>query len=144
MLAAIGVLHVSWAAGSHWPAPSETRLADAVIGGSVAPSRGPTAVVGASLIGAAAVAGVCRSTPGGAARAALGVALVTRAIVGGVLPARALGVANPSPTFRRWDRRVYRPLCASLGILFLFGLLAVGGSGSTRKHPSGGARRGGS
>lgn len=118
-LGSLGALHLAWAAGSHWPATSERALADAVIGGTVAPSPIPTAVVGVALMGSGLAAGAGRGRAARVLRLLLGTAFTARMLVGGSAPARVLGVAHPSATFRRWDRRVYRPLCGAFGLLLL-------------------------
>lgn len=124
-MVAAAALHVAWGRGSSFPAPDRATLAEAVIGaapradGIDAPHGpgvpGPAAcyaVAAALTVGAAGI-----NTRGRLRRlVALGVvgALGARGAVGlsGLMPQDAA-----SPTFRRWNRRLYSPLCLLLAAL---------------------------
>ncbi|MFC9558962.1 DUF3995 domain-containing protein [Agromyces sp. NPDC056965] len=123
-LVGVGVLHAAWASGSSWPAKSRAELADATVGSTTAP---PAPVATATVAVMATAAGII---VGGAlgdrpiavlARRAAGLALLTRAAVGGVIAGRALGLPDPSDRFRTLDARYYRPLCLILGAGALLG-----------------------
>jgi hypothetical protein len=120
-LAALGALHAAWAAGSHWPAPSPSALARAVVGSDEAPGPAPTAAVAAAAIGAAAlVAGAGGERRGAVwARRAVAAGLLARAGAGCALAATALGLPKPAAEFRRLDARYYRTICAVLGALII-------------------------
>lgn len=127
-LAAVGLLHAIWAAGSPWPARDRASLADAVVGSAQVPAAGPTAGVALLALGGAAVVGGA----GGAAplarliRVGAASALILRGIVGGVAATRVLRLPDPSARFRRLDRVVYRPLCLTLGAAAAMAALAQG------------------
>lgn len=128
-LAAVGVLHLVWAAGSPWPARDADALADAVVGSASVPGAGPTAAVAALAIGGAAVTGgVGGDRPVATLiRAGAAAALIARGLVGGVVATRILRLPAPSARFRRLDRVVYRPVCLLLGAA-----VAMGMSGAAR------------
>lgn len=119
VLAAIGVLHVSWAAGAGRLRGRGSGLADAVAGTELDRAPGPVACLAvAGLLGTAAtlVAGHPRRRPALRRTGAAGVVAVL-AVRG------ALGVAGrtdllvpmaTSARFRRLDRRLYGPLCLAL------------------------------
>jgi hypothetical protein len=116
-LLAIAAVHANWARGSAWPAPTHQHLAQAVIGrSSMPPPRASLAVAAALIAAGAIVAGV----PGrGGRMQRTGVAGVTavlglRGIVGlmGRMPHE-----KRSPSFARWNRRLYSPLCLLLAAL---------------------------
>ncbi|MGH3703532.1 MAG: DUF3995 domain-containing protein [Agromyces sp.] len=123
-LVGVGVLHAAWASGSSWPAKSRAELADATVGSTTA---APAPVATATVAAMATAAGII---VGGAlgdrpiavlARRAAGLALLTRAAVGGVVAGRVLGLPDPSDRFRTLDARFYRPLCLVLGAAALVG-----------------------
>jgi len=123
-LTAVGGLHLCWSAGSSWPAKNRARLASATVGNARAmPAPGPTAVVGAAaLVGGAVTAGALgESRLIVCGRRLIGLALLARAMLGGEVALRALGMGAPDPRFRRLDARAYRPLCAVLGAAVLLG-----------------------
>ncbi len=123
---AAGAVHAAWGAGSTWPAASSDELADLVVGKR--PMPGPpecaavTVLLGAATVGTA-LATVGRTGPivGLARRGssiAAGVLLVRGA---GGLAAEALEIGDLAPEFRRWNRRLYSPLCVVLGTLIAIG-----------------------
>ena len=123
-LTGVGGLHLWWSAGSSWPAKNRARLASATVGNAHAmPAPGPTAVVGAAvLVGGAVTAGALgESRLIVCGRRLIGLALLARAVLGGEVALRALGMGPPDPRFRRLDARAYRPLCAVLGAAVLLG-----------------------
>ncbi|MCU1487397.1 MAG: hypothetical protein JWN67_4143 [Actinomycetia bacterium] len=115
VLGAIGLLHVWWGVR---PRPADgSRATDAIVGSGEAPSRAACFVVAGLLgVASAGVAGlprrprwISRVIQAGAAvslgaRGAFGLAGRTDLLVPG----------STSPTFRKWDRRVYAPLCVAL------------------------------
>lgn len=116
-LAGVAAMHVAWGLGSTWPFPNATKLADTVVGSAVVPPPlACFAVAGALGVAAALVGGVPAGSPV--------VRRFGQAGVASVLAARAgLGFAgrtdravpgSASPQFRRWDRRLYSPLCLAL------------------------------
>ena len=125
-MAAIGALHLNWARGSSWPAGSREELGELVAGSSTMPPTVPTVIVGAGIVGAGAVVVGAGGTSRLATIARLGVGggLLGRAAVGGVAAARMLGLGEPGARFRRLDRSLYRPLCATLGVMVLFAALS--------------------
>ncbi|MFJ4165466.1 DUF3995 domain-containing protein [Microbacterium sp. NPDC089698] len=124
-LAAVGLLHVLWAAGSSWPARDADALADAVVGSAHVPAAGPTAGVAAlALGGAAIVSGAGGDRPvARLIRAGAAAALLARGLAGGVVATRVLRLPDPSARFRDLDRLVYRPLCLVLGAAVAWGSL---------------------
>ncbi|PRA97841.1 DUF3995 domain-containing protein [Microbacterium sp. MYb64] len=133
-LAAVGVLHLVWAAGSPWPARDAAALADAVVGSEHVPAAGPTVGVAVLALGGAAVVGGA----GGAGpiarliRAGAAGALIARGLAGGVAATKALRLPDPSARFRRLDRVVYRPVCLVLGAA-----VALGSLGRIRRRKMG-------
>jgi hypothetical protein len=140
-LAGAAGLHGLWAAGSTWPAVTADELADLVVGRR--PMPGPVAcaaVTGALTVAAVATATASRGRPGRLARPSRAVA----AIVSGSLLARGMGgmvaevvgIGEATPAFRRWNRRLYNPLCIALALLVAFGrrrpASAAPGSGQCR------------
>ncbi|MFB9308175.1 hypothetical protein BJY17_002359 [Agromyces hippuratus] len=123
-LVSVGVLHAVWASGASWPAKSRTELADATVGSASAPPAPvATALVAATATAAGIVAGGALGDRPIAvlARRAAGLALLTRAAIGGVVVCRALGLPDPSERFRTLDARFYRPVCLMLGAAALVG-----------------------
>lgn len=123
---AAGLVHAAWAAGSTWPADSSDGLADLVVGKRPMPGAPECAAV-AALLGATTVA-TTLATVGGrgpivgvgrrGSKVAAGV-LVVRGVGG--LGAEALAIGDLAPEFRRWNRRLYSPLCIALGVLIGLG-----------------------
>jgi len=121
-LAGGAAIHGVWAAGSTWPAASSGELADLVVGRRPMPGRAPCAMVAVALAGAAAATALT-STGDRAASARWSRAAAT--VVSSVLLARGVGgavaeschIGQVTPEFRRWNRRLYSPLCLMLGIL---------------------------
>ena len=115
----LAAVHANWVRGSSWPASSERRLAERVIGRDEMPSAGACLVVAALLaVGGSLVAGWPRSKPRLQRAGAAGVAttLAARSLFGfaGLMPLT-------SETFLRWDRRLYSPLCLVLAVLSVAG-----------------------
>lgn len=121
-LLAAAALHVAWGRGSAFPARDRATLAEAVIGAPPrpvdAPGGGvPGPVACYAVAGALTVAAVGINARGPVRRLiALGVvtALGARGVVGlaGRMPQEA-----GSPSFRRWNRLVYSPVCLLLAVL---------------------------
>lgn len=122
-LVGVGALHAAWASGSSWPARSRRELADAVVGSDAAPAPLPTAAVAvAATAGGLVAGGALGDRPiAVAGRRAAGLALIARAVVGGPVACRLLGLPEPSDRFRELDARYYRPLCVVLGVAALLG-----------------------
>ncbi len=120
-LMGVSAVHALWAAGSTWPARDDRALAELVVGSETMPPRAASAAV---ALGAAAAA-LCVAGVGGTRRPAtgarllIGAGLLGRAAVGGVVAARMLGLPEPGTRFRAADARLYRPLCAVLGVAAL-------------------------
>lgn len=133
-LTAVGVLHLAWASGSTWPERNRKRLGEAVVGSSREfPSQASTAAVGGVAVAAGAVAGGALGNGRAVVtlRRLIGAVLLARAVVGGEAAAAALGLPPVGRRFRRLDREVYRPLCATLGVA------AIVGATSARRRISG-------
>ena len=117
-LAGVGVLHVAWGRGSTFPFTSRERLNDTVIGRQVTPSSASCHAV-ATALGVAALSVGRAATGGGSlvrlASAGTSAVLVVRAGFGLAGRTDRLVPGSVSPGFRRADRRVLSPLCASLG-----------------------------
>jgi len=114
-LGAIGLLHVWW--GIRPRGSSTGRATDAVVGSATPPSRAACfAVAGLLGIASAGVAGRPRRPRWISRGIQLGVAttLATRGAFGLAGRTDLLVPGSTSPTFRRWDRRVYAPLCLAL------------------------------
>lgn len=124
-LAAVGVLHLVWAAGSPWPARDAAALADAVVGSAHVPPAGPTVGVAVLALGGAAVVGGAGGAGPivGLIRAGAASALIARGLAGGAAATKALRLPDPSARFRRLDRVVYRPVCLMLGAAVALGSL---------------------
>ncbi|MFF2272201.1 DUF3995 domain-containing protein [Agromyces sp. NPDC058136] len=122
-LVGVGALHAAWASGSSWPARSRRELADAVVGSDAAPAPLATAAVAvAATAGGIVAGGALGDRPiAVVGRRAAGLALIARAVVGGPVACRLLGLPEPSDRFRKLDARWYRPLCAVLGVAALLG-----------------------
>jgi hypothetical protein len=114
-LGAIGLLHVWW--GVRPRSADGSRMTDAVVGSGKAPSRAACfAVAGLLGIAATGVAGRPRRPRWISRGIQLGVALVlgTRGAFGLAGRTDLLVPGSSSPTFRKWDRRLYGPLCVAL------------------------------
>lgn len=121
-MVAAAALHVAWGRGSSFPAPDRATLAEAVIGappgapGNSGPGvPGPAACYAVAGVLSAGAVGINARWPLRRLVALLVVAaLGARGVAGlaGVLPQDAT-----SPTFRRWNRRLYSPLCLLLAAL---------------------------
>jgi Protein of unknown function (DUF3995) len=114
---AAAAVHVAWGLRVDLPGVDRDRMAEAVVGSGPVP--GPAAcfaVAGLLKAAAALVLGFPRSRPGlvRAGRGGVALALGGRALLG--LTGRTGMVAPGELTdrFRRWDRRVYTPLCLAL------------------------------
>jgi hypothetical protein len=128
-LAGAAALHAAWAAGSPFPAPDQQSLADLVVGTQELPGPAASAAV-AGALGVASVL-VARQSGwlGGPSTGGPGAAVPGRVVplgaatVAAVLLARGagglvvggLGVGEASARLRRWDARLYSPLCLALG-----------------------------
>ena len=136
-LAALSAVHVVWAAGSPWPAKNRARLAEAVVGQTVEmPAAGPTAViaVGAAGVGLMASGALGDGRMPRLAMRALGTVMLLRASLGGDAALAALRLPPSGETFRRLDRRYYRPFAAILGVSLW--LAAADARASTRRRRS--------
>ncbi len=134
VLVVAGILHLLWAARIYFPFANEQAAARAVVGLrgiTRMPSRGASAFVGLLLI-AAAVAAVCIGSFSAQVPAAkyvlaplglfLSAVFLTRGIAG-ILP--AFERAAPEQPFLTLNRRLYSPLCAAIGLGFLFLVIAL-------------------
>lgn len=127
LLGAAGVgaacaVHAAWGVGSTWPVNTSDQLADLVVGKRPMPGASQCAAVatllgGATLVTAVGALGGPGPVPALARRASSVAAgtLLTRGVGG--LVAEAVGVGDVAPEFRRWNRRLYSPLCIALGLL---------------------------
>lgn len=119
ILAGAAVLHLGWGLRVSIPGVDGDRLADAVVGSRELPAPSACFAVATALGAATAlVAGVPARWPGvrRLGQAGVAIALGGRAAIG--LAGRT-GLVAPGPTserFRRWDRRLYTPLCLVLCI----------------------------
>lgn len=119
-LAGGAAIHGLWATGSTWPAASPDELADLVVGRRPMPGRIACSTVAAALTLAAtstALASTSMQVGSGrrrrAAATVVSAALLTRGVGGAVAEVGHLGKLTPE--FRRWNRRLYSPLCLVLG-----------------------------
>lgn len=125
-LAGASVLHALWANGSSWPASNSDELADLVVGRRPMPGPAACATVAAALaVGAGATAIATRGRPGRLTARGRTLATVVSATllvrgVGGAA-AEVAGIGDSAPAFRRWNRRLYNPLCVGLAILVATG-----------------------
>ena len=119
LIAAIAVLHLSWAFGANWPAPKGQPLAVYVTAGARRPGRAITVAVALAIVAAAAVVLASRARlPAPWDRlAAAAYFVVTLVFLGrgvvGYFPAlwrRAEGLP-----FHRLNRAFYSPLCLVIG-----------------------------
>ena len=125
-LGGASALHALWATGSGWPMTSPDELADLVVGRRPMPSPAACAsVAGALAVAAGMTARAACGRPGRLTDRSQAVAtIVSGALmargVGGVV-ADLAGVVDATPAFRRWNRRLYNPLCLTLAILVAVG-----------------------
>jgi len=121
-LAGGAALHALWATGSGWPTSSPDELADLVVGRRPMPGPAACATVAAALaVAAGATARATGSRPGRLTDHSRTMATVVSATllvrgVGGIA-ADLTGRVDATPTFQRWNRRLYNPLCVTLSIL---------------------------
>ncbi len=125
-LASASALHASWATGSTWPATNPDELADLVVGRRPMPGPAACATVAAGLaVAAGATACAARGRPGRLTDRSRTVASVvsTSLLVRGVggIAVDLTGKGDATPAFRRWNRRLYNPLCVALAILVAVG-----------------------
>ncbi|WP_083908498.1 DUF3995 domain-containing protein [Ilumatobacter coccineus] len=119
-LGAAGALHALWASGSTWPRDSSDELADLVVGTRPFPSPPATwAVTGLVAGGAWLVLAADGRVPApiSVRLTRLGAAGVAGALAlrgAGGLVAGATRLIDVTDEFRRWDLRVYSPLCLAL------------------------------
>lgn len=120
-LTAVGVVHAVWAAGSPWPLKDRRELAEAVVGSNELPDSKATAVVAATALVGGVVAGGAfgEGALPVALRRGAGVALLTRAAIGGETALALLGLPKAGKRFVELDNRLYRPFCAMLGVALL-------------------------
>lgn len=132
VLAALGLLHLVWAAGLPWPLPNRTALALTVVGDAKQrmPGRGATIVVAGLLLFASlwvlSLRGVVvPELPAGPVRASITwgmVAVFALRGVGGFMEVRLRPSIIGTP-YLRWSLRLYSPLSAALATAV--GLAAV-------------------
>ena len=116
-LAGIGALHVAWGLRLPLGGGDPGRLADAVVGSSDLPSPAACfAVAGALGAASALLLGVPSRAPLVRDAGRVGVALVLagRGALGLSGRTDLVAPGPTSPTFRRWDRWLYTPLCLTL------------------------------
>lgn len=121
-LAGASALHALWATGSGWPTTSPDELADLVVGRRPMPGPAACATVAAALaVAAGATACATGGRPGRLTDHSHTMATVVSAsqLVRGVggIAADLAGMVDATPAFRRWNRRLYNPLCVTLAIL---------------------------
>jgi Protein of unknown function (DUF3995) len=128
-LAAVGALHAVWATGSPWPLPDKRQLTDAVSGRAGYDPASPAACLAmAGLLGTAAslVGGRPRRWPRASRIGSAGVVavLTVRDLFGLAGRTDLISPGSESERFRRLDRRIYSPLCLTLGALALPAVLS--------------------
>ena len=128
-LGAAALLHAAWARGSTWPSDDLDQLTDLVVGrrASATESGFPDAraswmVAGllSSAAGLTAVRAGLVPFPGGRTAWPVRVGTTVAASVllargAGGLMVSGLDLATTTPTFRRWNLRLYSPFCLALG-----------------------------
>ena len=124
-LTGAAALHALWATGSSWPTAGPSELADLVVGRRPMPNPAACATVAAALAGAAgATACTTVGRPSRLTDLSHRTAMVVSAslLVRGVggIAADLAGVVDATPAFRRWNRRLYNPLCVTLAFLVAF------------------------
>lgn len=117
VLASAAALHVAWGLRIDLPGVDAGAVAEAVAGAAEVP--GPVAcfaVAGALGSAAALVAGHPTAQPGLVRLGRIGVALGVggRGLLGLSGRTDLVVPGELTDTFRRWDRRVYTPLCLAL------------------------------
>lgn len=142
-LAAVALLHAAWARGSTWPAADRRQLTDLVVGRRASSGDGGFPDARASWTVAILLSGAAGLT---AARAGLvpfpggrtswpvrvGTGVVTTALLArgaSGLVVSGIDLVPTTPEFRRWNLRLYSPLCLALGA-------AVGTVSRGRSAPS--------
>jgi hypothetical protein len=114
VLVAIAGLHVMWARGSSYPFHTRDELADAVVGRDQVPPPGACYAVALALLGAAVIVARVVPLPRRARAFALRViatVFATRAVAGALGRTSTLSPGSDSAAFKRWDKRLYAPLC---------------------------------
>ena len=128
-LFAIALLHAWWGLGGRWPASDEAKLARTVVGDGRTrmPPPWQCYAVAALLTMVALWPWLILALPSDNVVVAVGY------VITGVFILRALAVASPrwrthfpAEPFATYDRRLYGPLCFTIGICFA-ALLAEGG-----------------
>ncbi|MFH7599465.1 DUF3995 domain-containing protein [Streptomyces racemochromogenes] len=118
LLAADGLVHLYWATGATWPAPSERALSLAVLGTEV--SFAPPVVLplaALTLTGGAAVLAHSRRRGGRATRAVTGAVAAALAVRGlaGLGWAAGLLPSPPDSPFHTLNLALYTPACLGFG-----------------------------
>ncbi|MEO6630046.1 MAG: DUF3995 domain-containing protein [Aquihabitans sp.] len=121
-LTGASALHALWATGSSWPTSSQGDLADLVVGRRPMPGPAACATVAAALaVAAGATACATGGRPGRLADHSQRMAMVVSAslLMRGVgeIAADLAGMVDVTPAFRRWNRRIYNPLCVTRAFL---------------------------
>ena len=122
-LTTAAALHGAWAAGSTFPVADRTELAELVVGTSKFPSRDAAIAVAGLLSAAAGLVAIDSSTQLSSNRVGRIVRLGTRTVattlvlrgVGGLL-FEVLHLGTATEAFRKWNLRLYSPLCLLLGL----------------------------
>jgi hypothetical protein len=117
VLVGIGLLHVAWGAGVSFPRVDSGALTDAVVGSDRRPSPAACYAVATALGAAAAlVGGAPARAPrlGRVGRTGVATILGLRGVLGVVGRTDLVSPGSTSHRFRRWDRRLYAPLCLAL------------------------------
>lgn len=134
-LTGIAAIHALWASGSPWPAASRDELADLIVGSRPFPSSAMTVGVviiigigtGTVLVESrrmtrADTTSTANSAPPGIAGRAIRLgalfvpaAMALRGVVGFAMSGLELG--QEPDLYRRWDLRIYSPLCLALAIV---------------------------
>jgi Protein of unknown function (DUF3995) len=142
-LLALGALHAAWGAGSAWPFPDRSALADAVIGADNVPGPAACFAVSAALAAASGlVAPWPRSRPALRRLGVSGVIIVLAGRGGLGLAGRTRLVSRRSVSrrFARLDRRVYSPLCLALAALSALSVRPAAGRGGPDAPSPGGSQ----
>ncbi|WP_435299454.1 DUF3995 domain-containing protein [Timonella sp. A28] len=131
-LIGLGALHVSWAQGKTWPAKTSRELSEHVTGSPELPSPLACMVVATPLLASGTSSLIQASTglPDSVSARAVkalpmiaGGALTARGIVGGKIACTVVGLPAPQDEFMRLDTAIYRPLCLTLGLSTIAGLI---------------------
>lgn len=125
-LAGASALHALWGTGSSWPLSSQDELADLVVGRR--PMPGPAACTAVAAVLAVAAAATAGASYGGLGRFTHHSRRVTAVVSASLLARGAGGIAadlvdkvDATPPFRKWNRRLYNPLCITLALLVAVG-----------------------